>query len=172
MVWEQLLREIDTKFAQFWVSREHQGVESQGYNFGNWSYLGVGAGISNLSQFSRISDQVLLLIEVRGQKQINKIKFTAWTWLLLSDAHVAVYGLKPHCRNQSNRLKLSSCVPQIGAEHDTFTCYSIQAFSCWMKWHRYFTIPSHSQSENMRRPAVRRKLWGNQSFLFLRVVPP
>lgn len=68
MVWEQLLREIDTKFAQFWVSREHQDVESQGYNFGNWSYLGVGAGISNLSQFSGISDQVLILIEVRGQK--------------------------------------------------------------------------------------------------------
>lgn len=59
MVWEQLFKEIHIEFAQLWVSREHQDVESQEYNFGNWSYSCIGAGVSNHSLFRRI----LILIE-------------------------------------------------------------------------------------------------------------
>lgn len=60
-VWEQLLKEIHIiKFAQLWVSREHQDVESQEYNFGDWNYSGIDAGVS---LFSRISVQILVLIE-------------------------------------------------------------------------------------------------------------
>ena len=62
-VWEQLLKEIHIEFAQLWVSREHQDVESQEYNFGDWNYSGIDAGVSNPSLFSRISVQILVLIE-------------------------------------------------------------------------------------------------------------